>query len=359
MGAIIGGLVVAGAGALMSASGAKKNAASVKAAQEQNIKDENQTYKKWSGLLDTLISDKTAKLSDAGNIFDRMSSTGAFGNTNTLRNLRKAQEDFSALAAGDFSGFNTQLRKSLSDSLVNTFGSGAPIGTYAGLAADTQMQYRQQGLQNAGSITELLSNQTDKLLGQEFGIMDQSYQVGYNLDKTRQTNIANYRLGAAAQAGVGLTAMGNATQNIGASITGYGTYLNSQQRLDARDAQLAQQAADMKAGKSPLYNYQAGPLQIPNYAAAPSPSFNSFNGSFEPPPENAGPYPDIALPSGLYKGGGSPLGNAFAWQGGVATRPSMSTADGWYNGEYIGAMSVLPGTGAMAAAGTKIVSGTR
>jgi hypothetical protein len=213
------GLISSAGGAIASAFGADKAAKAAQQAAYMNVKDENALYDRQSGLLNELIADKKEKLYDIGNIFDRFESTGAFGDTDTLKNLRTAQSDFSKLAAGDFSGFEAQLRKSMSDALISTVGSGSPVGAYAQLAADTQMAYRKEGIATSMGISEYLSNESFKLLGQEFGVMDQGFEVGYQLDRTKTSNIANYRMQSAAQEGVGLTAFGNAAMQIGGVMT--------------------------------------------------------------------------------------------------------------------------------------------
>lgn len=214
-------IVAVGAG--VSAYGTYQNAKAVGEANAKAAKNEQGLYLRQTDNLNQLVKDKEKKLYNIGNIFDRFESTGAFGDTETLKNLRKAQSDFSALAAGDFSGFESQLKKSMSDSLVGVVDSGSPIGTYAGLAADTQMGYRKDGIQTSVGISEFLSNESQKLLGQEFGIMDQKFNTGYQLDSNWVNKTNGYRLGEAATAGVATQAIGGAIQSIGSAIGSYGT----------------------------------------------------------------------------------------------------------------------------------------
>lgn len=224
MGFVAAGLAVAGIGSIMGASGAKKNAKAQKKAAEKAARERQLLYERQSSKLNETIKEKEDKLYDLGNIFDRFESTGAFGDTNTLENIRTAQEDFSRLAAGDFTGFESQLRKSMSDALVGTVQSGAPIGTYAELAADSQMNFRLQGIQSAVGISEFLDSQSKSLLGLEFGIMDQEFETGYRLDADRVTGVAQENAKAAATAGIGQTALGGAISQIGSSISSFGTY---------------------------------------------------------------------------------------------------------------------------------------
>jgi hypothetical protein len=282
MGVIAAGLAVAAVGAGVSAYGAAKNASAMKSANNAAAYEEDMLFERQSDKLNKLVKQKENKLYDLGNIFDRFESTGAFGDTETLKNLRQAQEDFSLLAAGDFTGFESQLRKSMSDALINTVGSGSPVGSYAQLAADTQMQYRKEGIQTTVGITEFLSNEANKLLGAEFGIMDQRFNSQYEMDRNRVANKNNYSLGAAATEGVALSAYGNAAAQIGGSIASYGAYQDSknfqQQQLD-----IAQQQADAMSRRSRV----ASPGYTPPTYDGPSLS-GSNSSTRQPTPPSGG-----------------------------------------------------------------------
>jgi len=281
MGVIAAGLAVAAVGAGVSAYGAAKNASAMKSANNAAAYEEDMLYERQSKNLNKLIKEKENKLYNLGDIFDRFESTGAFGDTETLKNLRTAQEDFSALAAGDFSGFESQLRKSMSDALVNTVGSGSPVGAYAQLAADTQMQYRKEGIQTAVGITEFLSNESSKLLGAEFGIMDQRFNSEYEIDRNRVANKNNYSLGAAATEGVALSAYGNAAAQMGGSIASFGAYQDGL-KFQTQQLGIAQQKADAMSQRG----------QIPQQTFTPP----VYNG----PPLNisSGGFSSLSAPSG-------------------------------------------------------------
>lgn len=227
----VAGLAVTAVGTAVSAKGAADNADAMAKANANAGNSEDAFFGRQSGYLDTLIDKKNNKLKNLGNIFERFNSTGAFGDTNTLKNLRKAQEDYSALAAGDFSGFESQLRQSLSDSLIATAGSGAPIGTFAGLAAQDQMNLRGQGIQTSMGISDYLSKEANQLLGQEFGIMDQRFNTQYQMDRTKVTNVNNYALGQAGTVGVATQAYGQAAQQVGSSIASYGMFQQNQKTI--------------------------------------------------------------------------------------------------------------------------------
>lgn len=222
MGYIIAGLAIAAVGAGVSAKGTADNAESQKDAALNNILLENKFAKKWTGKAEALQADQLDKLYNLGNIFDRFESTGAFGNTSVLKNLRTAQEDFAALGAGDFTKFDKQLRSVMNDNLVTTFGSGAPIGTYAGLSADAIMNFRRTGVSDATAITGFLSQESNNLLSMEFGVLDRGFERTFGIDRQRlNTAQGNYST-AAATAGVGTSAYGSAMQSIGTSIASYG-----------------------------------------------------------------------------------------------------------------------------------------
>lgn len=289
MGFVAAGLAVAAVGAGVSAYGAAQSAEAMGDAYSANAYAEEEFYDDQSKKLNRLIRRKEDRLYNLGNIFDRFESTGAFGDTNTLKNLRQAQEDFSALAAGDFSGFESQLRKTMSDTLVNVGGSGAPIGTFAGLAADAQLNYRQQGIQTSVGLSEFLSNEANKLLGSEFGIMDQKFNTQYELGRTKTTNLANFNLGEASQVGVGTTAFGNAISQVGGALTGYGTFQTNQSNLnrsyDVQRQLLAQQQQNLSSASRPSVS------SVPVYNTAPS-----FVGGMPPPRSSVNDNVIIDLP---------------------------------------------------------------
>lgn len=267
MGYAIAAAAVTAIGAGMSASGASKNAKALKKAQKKIAKNETAFANTWNANLQGLISEKENKLYNLGDIFERFESTGAFGDTDTLESLRKAQSDYSALAAGDFTGFESQLRKTLSDSLIGTVGSGSPIGTYAQLAADTQMNFRLQGIQSSVGLSEFFSNQANNLLGLEFGVMDQEFNIGYGIDRNRQTAINNSLLGQASTEGVSQAAWGQTVQAVGSSIGSVGTYLDTRQMQQQSLATQQQLLQAMQPGSSTV-----NPISIPatNYNYTPT-----------------------------------------------------------------------------------------
>ncbi len=228
MGYIIAGLAIAAVGAGTSAVGTSQNASAVRDAAKFNAYLENKFGKKWTATADNLIKEKEDKLYNIGDIFERFNGGGAFGDTNTLSNLRKYQEDFSDLAAGDFSSFEGQLRSAMLDNLSTSVGTGSPVGSYAELSANTLLNLRRTGAAEAASTTGLLSGLHNELLGMEFGVMDQGFNLKYKIDRDRLSAITGYQSQAASTAGVGTQAAGTALQQIGSSIASYGMYQGQQ-----------------------------------------------------------------------------------------------------------------------------------
>lgn len=224
MGVALAALAIGAVGAGVSAAGTAQNASATREQAKFNAYLENKFGKKWLGITDDFIAEKEEALYGLGNIFERFEGGGAFGDTDTLANLRKAQEDFSLLAAGNFDGFSDQLRSIMQDNLVSTFGSGAPIGSYTDLSANALMDLRRTGLDTATAITSNLHNLSKDLLGLEFGVMDQGYNTKYMIDRNRLSAVTGNSMTAAQTAGIGTTAAGNALSSVGSSMLSYGMY---------------------------------------------------------------------------------------------------------------------------------------
>lgn len=272
-GAIIAGAAIAAVGAGVSAYGTAQNAAAVGEAADFAAYMENQLAKKQRVKLDALITDKTDKLANINTILDRFDGGAAFGSSGVLANIRSAQSDFAALGAGDFSSFQDQLDNILKGTLANTYGSGAPDGTFTQLAADTVMNLRQGGLQTALATGEFLSNESNRLLGAEFGILDQGFEQQYMIERNRVSGITGNMMISAQQQGVATQAAGQAGQQIGSLVTGVGGYFQNQSNI-AQQQGIAQQYADLatKYGSRP-YNFTT-----PSVSSVPSLGPNYFGG---------------------------------------------------------------------------------
>lgn len=309
----IAAAAIAAVGAGVSAYGASQNAQAQADAAAAASAAEANLYNKWAPKLDTLIKDKENALYNSGDIFERYESTGAFGRNNQVAvNLRQAQEDFSRLAAGDFSGFESQLRKSMGDALVSTVGRGSPVGAYSQLAADTIMNYRQSGIQTATGLTDFFANQTQNLLATEFGIMDQRFEAGYSLERSKVTGINENNMLAARTVGMGTMAAGQAIQTVGGAWgSAYGSIQN-QSNIDRMMLQRPTQS--VQPSSRPISARPVG------YANSPSPnSYNSsasFSGGWQEPVGNptAWGYSDSSLLP--------PIDN-YPWA--VPTRPTIGS----------------------------------
>lgn len=256
---------VVAVGAGVSAYGASKNASAQKDAANAAANNLEGLYARGSEGLNDLIKAKNKKLHNLGNIFDRFKSTGAFGDTETVDKLRQAQDDFASLAAGDFTGFEAQVKKSMSDALVSTVGSGSPVGSYAQLAADTQMNYRLQGIQTATGLSEFFGVQAGNLLNAEFGIMDQRFQNAYQMDKDRVMGVNSYKQQAAATEGVGITAAGNALQQVGSFALTGATFKQNQNY----------QNQSLEIARTQAQNQQSRPAFAPAPTSFSSPTVSS------------------------------------------------------------------------------------
>jgi hypothetical protein len=334
MGFIAAGLAVAAIGAGVSAYGASQNAQAQADAAAAASRAESNLYNKWAPKLDTLIKDKEEILYNSGDIFDRYASTGAFGKNNQVpENLRQAQEDFSKLAAGDFSGFESQLRKSMGDALVSTVGRGSPVGAYSQLAADTIMNYRQSGIQTATGLTDFFANQTQNLLATEFGIMDQKFEAGYSLERSKVTGVNENNMLAARTVGMGTMAWGQAGQTIGGAMASYGMNVQGQNNIDNMMLQRPQQS--VAAPSRPISARPVGYAQPSSYS--PQSNFSDWQ---------------------------EPIGNPTLWGYSESSLLPLIDRTPWVNSTIPGASAVSStirtgAYGSMINAGMQVVSGNK
>jgi hypothetical protein len=309
------GLGLAGIGAIGSAIGTAKSAKAANKAAKANAKANEELYSRQSLSLDGLINEKKEKLYNLGGIFDRFESTGAFGDTDTLRNLRQAQSDFSSLAAGDFTGFEAQLRKGMSDALINTVGSGSPIGAFAGLAADQQMNFRKEGIGQALSISDYLSRESQSLLGNEFGILDQSFNTRYQLDKDRVQGVNAGRSAAAATQGVPQQAFGTAFQQAGGSAFSYGQHQDAYDLVAQKYASSLGKAGEMGGGKPFV------PTDIPSGYTEPARNDTDYMSGFRSTTDSPLGSPNVGIPVTPYGG----------WESAPGVLPQRQTNNGYRN----------------------------
>jgi len=255
--AIVAGLAIAAIGAGVSAQGAAQNASKQKSAAWAAIQNSRKFTREATQEINDLYDTKVDKLTQIGTELDRLGG-GYFGDTETLKNLRTAQDNFSDLAAGDFAGFESLLRQQFAANLANS--SASPIGTYTKLGAETQFGLMQRGLSGALQTSEFLGNASNQMLGLEFGLLDQRVNTILNL-KQAEVNSTNAALtGAAQSSGAGTVAAGQAIGQLGSSLVSYGSY-------SARTDALAQAAANNRGVLNTAANYSSGVSQFANAAA--------------------------------------------------------------------------------------------
>lgn len=332
-GAIIAGAAIAAVGAGVSAYGTAQNAAAVGDAAEFAIALEQKLAKEQHAKLQTLITDKEEKLSGINTILDRFEGGAAFGNSDVLKNIREAQSEFAALGAGDFSGFQNQLDSILKATLANTYGSGAAEGTFTQLAADTVMGLRQQGLQSALTTGEFLSAESNRLLGAEFGIMDQEFETQYMIERNKTSGITGNQMIAAEQKGVGMQAAGGALQSIGSLTTSVGGYFNNMNMIDK---QMSMANDVSTTGKS----ISSRPFSFTTPSISPAPSLAPSSGG------GRSYFPEPSLPSGSVNYFGS-----YGSGGEYGPFQNLSTGGGgayWTDqGLFTDDTSLLPPLGAL------------
>lgn len=231
------------AGAASSAYGSSQNASATRDAAKMNSYLAGKFAKEQNKQLDQLITQKEDRLGSLSSVLDEYSGGAAFGSSDVLANIQKAQSDYAAMAAGDFGAFESQLNNLISSNLANTYGSGAASGVFENLSANTVANLRQQGLSNAISTGQALASETYNILGLEFGIMDQRFQTQYEIGAQKLAVQSGAAMTAASQAGVGMSATGQALSSIGSTLMGVQQY-NNAQNYQTSMLGLAQQQAN-------------------------------------------------------------------------------------------------------------------
>lgn len=204
--AIVSGAFAVGSSILSGVSASSKAKAQKDAAWYAKIATD-QFAEEYRGKLNELTESQLQKIYNQGDVFDRM-NTAAFGQDNNIfNNVRKAQSDYSKLAAGDFSGFESQLRAALSQNLTSSYGS--PIGQYTNLSAATVSNLRQSGISTTTGIASFLNTQANSLLSSEFGIMDKQYNQDLQFGQMQLQAKINVLNANAANTGVKTQAWAN------------------------------------------------------------------------------------------------------------------------------------------------------
>lgn len=317
MGAIIAGAAIAAVGAGVSAYGASQSASAQKDAAKYAALLEKRFADEQTTKLDTLITEKTNRLDGINTILEKYNGGGAFSSNDVLANIRKAQADTSALAAGDFTAFQGQLESIMKSTLAGTYGSGSPIGTFANLSASNIYNLRSQGLNSALQTGQFLNAASTDLLTSEFGLLDQQFNTQYQIGRNKITAITGDLATAAQQTGIGTSAVGGALSSIGSGIATSGAYLNRQSLLE-------QQAASGKSYISAIGGIASSPNTFTTPVLGANPTIPSVPASYYGTPYAT---PTIT-PSSL----------------GLGSQPTLSSSPGGYFGVLPDRASVAPVT---------------
>jgi hypothetical protein len=217
--AAVGGAIASGIGASSKAKAIKKSTTQ----SSRRIADFTDQFTKESKALK---GTKLGILGESENVFDRLGGF-VFGDTDTLSSLRKAQSDFSSLAAGDTSGFTREVESIIKSALAGTFGS--PKGAFENLSAKNLFNFRSGGLQNALSLTNNLSSLGSSLINTEFSIHDQDFENRLRLRENEANQLNALSLQAAGVRGTNAAAVGNVLTTAGNALFGVGNFQQNQQ----------------------------------------------------------------------------------------------------------------------------------
>lgn len=221
MGIIAAGIAVA-AGAAVSAYGTSQAASAQKKAAGIHAGQAKKNAAKQTERLEVITKEKTAKLDDIQNTLERTGGGASLQSQENLDLLRKAQNDYLKLGAGDFSAFEDQLKDVMSSTVANSFGAGSPVGSFTQLSAQNIMQLRQQGLNTGLQASAFIGGEIYNQLGAEFSVLDQEFQTQNDIDNNRVGQVSAAVQQRADQQGAGTMATGSALTSIGSALATYG-----------------------------------------------------------------------------------------------------------------------------------------
>lgn len=281
-------LIVGAAGAGASAAGAAKNAdkaaenAQFAATLKKRFSEEQQD------ILDDLISDKQDKLININSILERFGGGPSAGTEENLELLRKSQNDFLKLGAGDFSGFTDQLSDIMAETMAGSFGSGAPVGQFTQLSAQNMNNLRLQGLDTGTRIGNQLGSESFNLLGAEFGLMDEGFQGQQALEEFELGGMLDYLGVSSETAGAGAQAAGSALTSVAGSLftagmgaggdlgggflsgLGGGGFTQGPDPIGSSTPRMASERPSFSSAKTPIASNQRGTSFTPRFS---SPTF--------------------------------------------------------------------------------------
>lgn len=209
----------AGLGAIFGGIGANRRAKAIKKAARQGIKDVREFTKEQVDASNNLAEEKQGYL-ETGDPFKDMGSF-IFGGKDSpvYGNLRKAQSDFSELAAGNTSAFTKEVSAMVRGALAGTFGS--PKGSFENLSAKNLFNFRQGGINTAMGLSDYFAKTGTMLTQNKFGIMDQTFEREMRLKEFQTNAVNNLRMQSAGQAGTGMAAIGNVFNAVAGAANSY------------------------------------------------------------------------------------------------------------------------------------------
>ena len=208
-------------GAIAGAIGAKQRAGAIKEAFNDAIKGTKDFTKDQVKRSEDLGKTKQDFLETGDPLLEMGKFMFGDASSSTLSNLRKAQSDFAALAAGDTSGFSKEVSNIVRSSLANTF--GGPRGSFENTSAKNLFAFRQGGMQSAMGLTDFFNRAGSQLTNAKFGILDQTFNQQLALRQNELSQINNFRFGKAETAGVGWMGVGNVMNAAAGALSGFGT----------------------------------------------------------------------------------------------------------------------------------------
>lgn len=317
-------------GSILGGIGASKRAKAIKKAIKYNVRDIRNFSKEQIKKSDELGTTKQTYLEEGDPFADMGRFIFGDPSASTYSNIRKSQADFARLAAGDTSGFQKEVSSIVSNSLATTF--GGPRGSFENLSAKNLLNFRQLGANTAMSLTDYFGRAGQQLIGNKFGILDNTFERQLRLREFETNSIANQRLQRAQQSGVGWMAAGNVAQAAASALSGFGTLKSNEDALKTQNAyndryltMLEKSSGVVGPRVTPSSSYSGGY----NTFAEPLPIYNTYN--------------PVSAPSGnLYSaflgmGGGAPrsygqpyrsmVGDYYAMGDAPSLLPDKSNAD--------------------------------
>lgn len=220
------------AGSIFSAFGTRKRKKAIRRAVGESTDRINKFTDQFIKESGDIKNKKDDILANSGDVFDRIGGFIFGDGSSSLSSLRKAQEDFSNLAAGDTSGFQQETQAIVSSALANTI--GGPRGSFENLSAKNLFDFRSSGLRNALSLNNSFADLGSRLINTEFGIIDNDFNARLRLEDNRVKQLNSLGLQRAGLEGSNLAAIGNVFNTTGTAISSLDTALNQRKIAEER-----------------------------------------------------------------------------------------------------------------------------